>query len=469
MRISPIVLLFLLFPFFASSSTIRCSNAEYAGKKLDFFRLADPISGHKDLAFSLNFDQTGKCSATIETSKTIYTFCDFGIYRGMLLIEPNTTLQLKLPPFREKSFASQKNPYFTPAAFWFITESKDQVNDQVNGFEQQLNLQTDKHFNELFFQQSKVIYDSVLVLLNDAFPETTPKTFSLHKKLKIQHIKSDIFRLKPEAYSQLFNDIESEYWTHETFVALFEKTFDNQLSFSAKAIGGKKVSDAVGKKELTWLLNFVKGKYNVSGEMAELVLLKLLHDGFYSGYFSKDAIKEMVGANLFAQNTNSVIKVATKNIRHKFTFLEKGSLAPEICLNDLSGQEQCTNRNNEKFKYLVFADAETIVCQEHLKYLSRIHELFNKHLDIFVVLRNTDKKEIEKFFAANKIPVTTLIDKGNTYISEYKIRSFPLCFLLDEKHQVAFTSANAPLDGFEQQFGTYLRSELFMRQRNQAR
>jgi hypothetical protein len=176
----------------------------------------------------------------------------------------------------------------------------------------------------------------------------------------------------------------------------------------------------------------------------------------------------MVSSSLFTTSSNPLIKTAAKNIAAKFSFLQPGSAAPEICLNDLKGAKQCTNSNQTKFKYIVFADVETLVCQEHLKYLSRINELFNKHLDIFVVLRDTDRKGIETFINTNKLPGVQLIDSKNIYIEKYKIRSFPQCFLLNEKHEITFTNTNAPLDGFEQQFGTYLRNELFMRQRNQS-
>lgn len=469
MRISLFIFLFSFLPFFAISTTIRCSNAEYAGKQLNFFRHSDPVSGEKELAFTLNFDELGRCTTTINSTKTDYVFCDFGVYRGMLLLTPQETIKLKLPPFRAKSFANQKNPYFSPISFWFVSESKNQLNDKVNAFNQQLNQLSDKYFNELYFQQSKTVYDSVLLQINAAFPETEPMAFVHHKNLKIELIKADIFRLRPENYSQIFNDINSEFWLHQSFIALFNKTFDNQLSFSAKAIKGKEISTAVAKQDINRLLSFVATKYKVSGKMAELVLLKILHDAFYSGDFSKTTISKLVAADLFSKNSNKIIRVTSKNISAKFSFLQKGSTAPEICLANLKGKQACSNSNTTKFKYIVFADTETIVCQEHLKYLSRINELFNKHLDIFVVLRNTDKKGIEKFFTENEVPGVHLLDSENKYLDTYKIRSFPQCFLFDENHKVVFTNTNTPLDGFEQQFGTYLRNELFMRQRNQSR
>ena len=110
-----------------------------------------------------------------------------------------------------------------------------------------------------------------------------------------------------------------------------------------------------------------------------------------------------------------------------------------------------------------------IVCREHLKYLSKIQERFQKNLEIYIVLRQTGETEMKKFFAENEVPGVKLIDENDEFIEKYKVKSFPQCFLLDQNHRVKFVSAKAPLDGFEQQFGSFLQSELFERMRNQSR
>jgi len=184
MRISCFIFLFLIIPGFGFSTTVFCSNQEYAGKELVFYTPSDPITGENELCFKLTFDSSGEAKADVKTTNTIYAFCDFGIYRGMLFLEPQTTIQLKLPPFREKSFANQKNPYFSPVSFWFISESKNSLNDKVSNYEQLLNQLTDKNFNKLYLSQSATVWDSVKTNLRTAFPDTKPETFAIHLQFK---------------------------------------------------------------------------------------------------------------------------------------------------------------------------------------------------------------------------------------------------------------------------------------------
>ncbi len=472
---SNLIRFFFLIMLLASTSIIgnatiiSCSNTEYANEKLSFYTYADPVSNTNNLLFTLQFDNSGNAKATIDAKYPVFTFSEFGIYRGLLLLEPGKTIELKLPPLKKKAFADEKNPYFTPVSFWFFSNSGEELNDKISRFEQKLNELTDKDFNALYFQQSKTAYNKLTAGINEAFPPSNAESFELHKKLRLKLIEADIFRMNPEDYADIFQDIPTKFWEHQSFKTLFDKTFDKQLSFWAKAIGGRKVSEAVAAEDIDALLDFINEKYELSGKMADLILLKMLHDGFYSKEFSEKAIKNMIADKHFTNHQEIKIRETAFNIITKITFLETGSEAPAICLSKLNGEKLCTNNKQEKFKYIVFADVETVICQEHLKYLSRVNELFNKHLDIFVVLRNTDRSGINGFFSENDVPATILIDSENEAIAEYKIRSFPQCFLLNEKHQVVFDDAKAPLNGFEQQFGTWLRNELFMRQRNQGK
>jgi len=207
----------------------------------------------------------------------------------------------------------------------------------------------------------------------------------------------------------------------------------------------------------------------LQGDAAKLALLKMLHDGFYSGEFSQKAILEILRSQKLKNSSGKIIREITENVTDKLEFLLPGTKAPVICLHDIDGYQACSDRNTNKFKYLIFADTEMIVCREQLKHLPEIEKKFSKYLDIIIVLRKTDLIQMKLFLVNQKIPGLKLIDENGKYIDKYRVKSFTECFLLNEKHEVVFPNAKAPVDGFEQQFGTYLQKEMFERQRNQAR
>lgn len=464
-----IIGIFLLLGFYASAAHIRCENKAYAGKTLVFYRLDDPISGSKSKAFELPVNADGKGEVDFDVRETGYFFADFGIYRGMLFLSPNESLRLKLPPYKAKSFVDEKNPYFQPIAFWFISEEGNHLSDKISAFDQRLNQTVDQYFNELYLQQSKTVFDSLQHTLDAMVSPEANAALHAHKKLKLQLLEADVFRKNPEAYAAIFNDIDPAMWPTPAFTELLNKSFDNQLSFMAQAIKGRDIRTAVADQNLRALQTAVATQFKVSGSACDLILLKLLHDAFYSNEFSKTAIQNLVGNTHFTAHKNAQIKTAAANIGEKFSFLSLGSTAPVICMNSISGDKVCTDMQTNQFKYLVFADIETAVCREQLKYLSRINELFPQHLAIYVILRNTQADLAKAFFTENHVDAQIVIDTDNQHADRYKIRSYPQCFLLDEQHRVVFEYTKAPLDGFEDQFGKWLRNELFMRQRNQSR
>ncbi|MBK6283373.1 MAG: hypothetical protein IPF54_12615 [Draconibacterium sp.] len=168
------------------------------------------------------------------------------------------------------------------------------------------------------------------------------------------------------------------------------------MSFEVKSVKGDEIRKAVNQGNISFLTGHVNSKYKIQGEMADLVLLKMLHDAYYSGDFNKSSIQQMVKSTRFTSHKNQIIR-ETAIIFPKNHLLQSEMFAPAICLKTLEGQKICTNQNNGKYKYLIFADTEMAVCREHLKYLPAIQQKFQKHLEIYVVLRKTDAGQMKNF------------------------------------------------------------------------
>ena len=461
---------FLSFSLSGHAQLIQGNNQEYAGKKLTFFRYTDPVTQEKEKVFTLMVDQNGNFSTQLNLSQPAFVTCDFGIYRGMLILEKENTINLLLPPFREKLFADQKNPFFNPVEFWFATDQANLLNDQIAAFDAHLNQLTDKHFNSLYFNQSRTTYDSIAVQLEREFGATRSNIFKWHKKLKLKAVEADAFRLTAKNVAEAIREVQPEYWTQPAFMQLLDKSFTNLLSFESRSGTGQDVKKAVASGDLSRLKKITVEKYMGSGSMADLVLLKMLHDAYYSGDFSQNHILKLLASGYFLSDGDKNIRSIAENIQKKLKHLRPGTIAPVVCLKNTDGHLVCSDGNPSgetgKFKYLIFADTEMAVCQEQLKFLTRINELFQKHLDIYIILKKTDLIAMKMFLEKQQIPGIHLIDEKSEFIVNYRIRSFPMCFLLNGNHEVVFQHTLAPLDGFEQQFGHFLRRKLFEDQRN---
>ncbi len=470
MKNLPIFLFFLLIIVHSADAIVlEGQNKEYAGKTINFYSYSDPVTKQDKLIFSLEFDPEGNFKTQVTLTETTFLYTDFGIYRGLLFVQPDENIQLLFPPLREKSFAEQKNPFFEPVSFWFASESGNQLTDQISSFDNYFNQLTDQYFNRLYFRQSKDILDSVTLALNEKFPDKLSETLALRKRLKLKSLETDALRLKTEQVAATLSTIDSRFWTYPSFIEFFEKIFSSQLSFASKTIKGEALMQAVAQSDTKYLLEFINLNYKIKDDVAKLALIKMLHDAFYSGEFPQNSILRILNSNDLKNSRNQSIKNITNNVIDKLEFLLPGNKAPVICLQNIDGNKVCTDQYNDKYKYLIFADTEMIVCREQLKYLKTIKEKFDKYLQIIVILRKTDLIEMKMFLDKQQIPGVKLIDENDEYIVKYHVKSFPETFLLNENHEIVFVHTKAPLDGFEQQFGAYLQKELFQRQRNQSR
>lgn len=461
--------LFLSQNLHSAPVKISCDNPKYVSKKLVFYGYSDPVSQKTGPVFTLETDKTGKASGAVDVQNTQFVFCDFGIYRGLLLLEPGQTLKIQLPPVREKTFADEKNPYFEPVKFWFATENKTQLNNQVSAFSAKLGQLSDKYFDQLYFRQLKPYLDSVRIQMDKDFGNVKNETFVLHKTFSLKLVEVEAFRLKPADYATVFNGVKTHFWFHPAFTDLFGKTFSGLLSFDSKSVKGADLKKAVNQGNIQFLVAHLKTKYKLTGDVLDLALLKILHDAWYSGDFSKTSIQQMLKATRFTGHQNTVIRETAENISEKISFLQTSSTAPPICLKNMEGTKTCTNSTKGKYKYILFADTEVAVSREHLKYLTSIAQKYPKNLEIFIVLRKTDAASLKKFFTENEVHAVKLIDENEEFATIYKIRSFPQCFLLDENHKVKIAPAKAPLDGFEQQFGVLLQNERIENLRKQGK
>ncbi len=463
------IFLFFAFSDCISGAVVSAASSEYSGKRMHFYHHADPITQASETGFLLQFDNKGNATTNVAVKSTTCFYCDFGIYRGSVFIEPGKNIKINLPPLREKSFADQKNPYFEPVYFWFTVAEEENLNNLISSFNNQINQLTNKYFNQLYIRNSKAAFDSIAGQINRYFPDKNIEAFEVYKALSLKLLEADALRLKTEQYASVIGDIPLAQWQNPAFESIFEKAFENRLSFATHKVDGNELKKAVNNSDLSFVKSYVAEKFHLKGDFVQLVTLKLLYDGYYSGNFSKSAIEKMMQLAVTSEMNNAAITNTAKNILTKFLFLKKGTEAPEVCLKSFKNNELCTAGNHGKYKYIVFADVDMAVCREQLKYLSAIDKKFGKYLEIYVIFRNADMSDIKTFVVDKQVPGTILIDSSGDAAHIYKIRSFPAAFLLNENHFVQIEAAKTPLNGFEQQFGLFLRNELFQRQRNQSR
>ncbi len=440
---------------FANTIRIEGHDPGYAGESIVFQNYTDPISKNTDTTFTLKIGPQGRILTETNLQEPIFCFADFDIYRLKLLMVPGDTLRIKLPPRKPKSFEESKNPFFKPIELWLFTQSGNtsHLNSLFGKFDQKFHSLDDQYFNQLYYGRQVAYLDSVRIHLEKEFGIEKNKAFIAHKQLMLKSIESGIKREGREKLLTEFESLNPSVWFLPSFSNLLDRLFYQTLTTESNRPQGKLLKSWVAGKKINELRNWTVQFTGVSGPLADLILLKLMHDAFYSGQFHQKAILDMLRNELFTLHKSKEIIQTAEEITQKLEFLLPGTQAPEICLPLLSNGKYCSTGSEKPMQYILFVDLEIPVCQEQVKYLTTLYEKIGSHADILLILKPSDRINQLEFIKKHNIPGKVVVDSPDTTFGRiYKVRAYPTAFLVDRNHLVIHAPARNPLDGFEFQF-----------------
>lgn len=457
-----IKIIFLFLAVFCCKANIWAAKIEgsepgYAGRSIEFVKWSDPVSKTEKAVFTLQIDEQGKISHNFDVSETIFCYADFDIYRCKLMLSPGQSIRIKLPPPREKSFEESKNPYFKPVEMWMmahpLNEGEEELTSLTARFDQHFDKLKQQYFNQLFHQRQRKYIDTVKIQLDAKFPDSRLPLFNYHKKLQLKTLEADMTFSGREKLLSGAQNLPPEVWNLPSFVDVIDRLFSNTFSNESKGGSGGSLRAWIAQTRGAELKKWVETYTGTLAPLSDLLLLKMLHDAFYSGEFDKNAIIRITGDRFFTENASKPVVNAAKAVNEKISFLHKNTKAPEICLKTIEHKTVCSSASEKPFQYIMFADLDIPVCQEQVKYLKTIYEKLSNKVDFYIVVIPPLRVDAAAFLKENDIPGTIVFDTENREISRlYRIRSFPTAFLLDNEQKVILAPAKTPLDGFEHQF-----------------
>lgn len=446
-----IVLFFALQTF---GARLEGFEPDYAGRNIEFYTWTDPISKTDKKAFTLRIGPQGRIQVETGVTETLFCYADFDSYQGKIVIVPGETLKIKLPPLKEKTFEESKNPYFQPITTWILAQSgsREELNTLFARFDQQFYQLSQKYFNQLYMRQQRNYLDSVRIPLEKEFSQVNAPLFQHHLQLQLKTIEAGIMRAGREKLMAGMTGLPAQAWKLPAFADLVDRLFTNTLSLESKSTTGASLRTMVARRSLADLKKWTETYTGTSSPLSDMLTIKMLHDAFYSGEFSKINIIQLLQAENFTRHNHSEIRLTASSVAEKLQFLFPGTSAPAISLPTLAGDTLYSTTSTKPYQYIIFVDLEIPVGQEQIKYLTEINERIGSRVDILLVLSPSTRVNNEEFIKSNNIPGRVVLDtETNSMGRKYKVRSYPSAYLVNREHKVVLAPAKTPLDGFEHQ------------------
>jgi hypothetical protein len=428
---------------------------DYAGRTLTFYSIADPVSKNEEFAFHLRIGPQGRIQVQTGITGTLFCYSEFDSYLGKLILVPGSKFHIKLPPLKEKTFEESKNPYFKPIEIWIMNQSgdPDDLTSLFARYDQHFYQLSQKYFTQIYYRQQRNYMDSVKIPLDKEFGRVQTPEFRFHQVLQMKNMEAGMMRAGREKLISGIRDLPAVAWKLPSFAELTDRLFTNTFSLEVKTPQGSQLRTMVARNDLQGLKKWTESYTGVSAPLADVLLIKFLHDAFYSGEFSKNAILQAMKAQNFTQHPNKEVRAMASAVSGKLQFLYTGTDAPGICLPTLENDTICSSASTRPYQYILFADLEIPVCREQVKYLKTIHEKIGQEMDILLILTPSTRISNHEFIRSEQIPGTVVVDTNDRSIGRrYKIRSYPSALLLNRDHKVVLSPAKTPLDGFEYQF-----------------
>ncbi|WP_010663352.1 TlpA family protein disulfide reductase [Marinilabilia salmonicolor] len=430
------------------TTSISGHAPEYKNMGLVFQRYQNFLTLESEELFSLQVDSTGHFNFHIDLPETTYAFADLGSYRGFIYLRPGHNYELKLPPFEPVPQPQRLNPFYTPEAIslGILNQDSNDLNARIRNFDDAFYYELNTRAIRLMASRNKSAVAAITDTLETRFPDNSDSFFRGHKRYRYARLEMLTSRNPEKEIIQKYYAVHPvqfnlpAYW--DTFRDVFRgfgrktlnKEFTAPLTFS-KTVSLVKTDSTFQKKDISELL-------------ALWTIYQSYHEKLLPQHRALQLIKE-------ASDSASVkeIKNIAGSIYRKLSALQPGSMAPSFTLMDFDRKEHHLDDYRGKFVYLNFMHTENYTCRQELRLLPRLHETFNRDLEIVTILTDDNYDKAQEFVKDTDSPWTFLHFGMNANIlSKYNIKAVPQYFLINPDGKLILSPAPAPGENFHDHF-----------------
>ena len=426
----------------------------YSMNSIDLNILHDFISEEKIKLGTINFNAEGVFNLEIELSEINLCFADFDGYHAMIYLEPGKTYELVFPPKRTLTKSQRRNPFENPEPIWFgiVKPVGDELNVQIQQFEQAYAKYENKYFDQIYTSESKALVDTVKLKLNKKFPKTNSALFESHKKYREAELEFALNRGKSPFFMESYFSVNKPIYNLDAYSVLFNQVFSNYFTVLSNASGGTAIRNMINTSGLHQLDEYFQKHLHFNKELSHFVLLKSMNDAGYSNQFTKASILKMLdlvktsGWSEYEQKTAQLI-------RRELTYLTSGTSPPAIRLRNLNGQKVSFDDYPNSYIYLHFTDPKNPICRQHLDELKTIASHYKDKLVIINVIPENREFKNEKGWAG------LFTTSESNLLETYKIKTYPVSYLIGKDGRLLLSPAPNPIDGLDRQLGQLLKSD----------
>ena len=436
--------------------------ADWSKTIISFYRYKELVTWSEDLLAEAKITDTGSFEIKIHVDETAYIFAHLGVYRAFLYVEPGKEYQLVLPPYREKTPADLLNPYFEEILIQLGIANIDEndINIQIRMFDDTYEPYYNKHVMAAVEGKDFSRLDEDIERIETHFSNNTNEYFRQYRQYKYAYLRYLSLQHKVTAIAETLLAGKPILYHNLAYMELFNQVFKNYFFYHGRTDEGKKIYQDINfdnnYNEL--LITLKKNTLFSDNALLELVILRCLHDEFYSDRFSRSGILVILDSLIL--NTNIALHQLIGNtIRNKITRLLSGYPPPSFNLYDLDSNLISLDSLKGKYLYLNFCSCSSYSCLKEFEALQGIYARQKERLEIVTIAVDTYDESMHSYLHSKNYNWKFLYYSHQPNIlEEYDIRAFPTYFLIGPDGRLIQSPAPAPGENFESRLFEVMRS-----------
>lgn len=428
----------------------------YAQNTIELNTLHDFISEEKIILGTLRFNTDETFKLEVDITETTLCFADFDGYHGMIYLEPGHSYEIVFPPKREMTEAQKRNPFFKPEPVWFgiFKADKNELNFRIQQFEQAYTTYENNYFDRIFVNQAKSLVDTIKFKLESEFPKTNDTFFEAHKLFRLANLDFALYQGKSVRFMETYFSSIKPLYNLAAYSTIFNQVFLNYFDVLINQSNNQEIKKLIFSADIHQVDLYFQEKLKFNQSLSHLILLRSLHDAYYSKQFSKSLALKMLD-QVKGEEWSNLEQETAKLIRTKLTYLASGTMPPSINLNNMSGQKISMSDFRSTYIYLHFTDPKNPICRQHLDALKTIADHYKGKLTIINVVPKSSAIKPENGWAG----IFTTSDSN--LLETFKVKTFPNSFLIGKDGRLLLSPAPNPIDGLDRQLGQIMKSDYF--------
>jgi peroxiredoxin len=453
-KIKCTALVFLVFIFSRLDADVYLSgNApSYSGQELIFSTYSDPFTENETEIGKCRVFENGDFSVVLPVNEVTYIYSHLGIYKGYMYVEPGKSYFISFPDKTDKSAGDKLNPFYKETEFQFAIKKLDDkdINFLIMSFNDAYSPYY-KKFAGIYLRNTKSLLDTTITALKKINSNTGNSYYNTYVDYKIGYLKFLASQQKSKSVVLEYFQGRQILYSNPVYTDLFNQVFNKYFYFFGQSIIGKRIYQDINKDKSYYKLNQILQSDSIlkDSPLRELVILKCIHDEFYSDKFSRSGLLNILDS-LISKTTIEKHKEIAKYIRKKITRLMPGFAPPAFELFDKDGKLVKLSDFIGSYVYLNFCTCTSYSCLKEFDQLKHISEKYKEKLKVVTISTDDNLKDMMDYL--NKVQLNwTFLHFGNQpqIMEWYDIRAFPTYFLIDTKGKLVLSPAASPGENFE--------------------